>query len=129
MKPTRRELIGGAASVAGMGLLPRTAVRKRPESGLVTGEPRALAYPELPGFLSKEQLRWHHDSHYAGALNKFTALDAAVTGDHKARSAKANSVILHELYFANMTAQETSPGTRHPETDHGAIRVDRTLDG
>lgn len=109
MKPTRRELLYGAASAAGAGLLPTTSLQEERESGLVTGKPKALGYTELPGFLSKEQVRWHHESHYGGALKKFTQLDAAVVGDHKTRVAKANSVILHELYFDNMTAEDSGP--------------------
>ena len=75
-------------------------------SGLVTGKPKPLKYTELEGFLSAEQVRWHHDSHYGGALAKFTALDAEVTGNHRARIAKANSVVLHELYFDSMTPKQ-----------------------
>ncbi len=82
MKPTRRDLLYGAASAAGAGLLPISAPQAEGESGLVTGKPKALAYSELSGFLSKEQVSWHYDSHYGGALKKFTQLDATVTGDH-----------------------------------------------
>jgi Fe-Mn family superoxide dismutase len=109
MRPTRRDLLTGAAGAASAGLLSAHAPIAERESGLVTGEPTKLAYVELPGFLSKEQIRWHHDSHYAGALKKFTQLDAAVTGDHKTRIAKANSVILHELYFDNMASESSDP--------------------
>ncbi len=109
MRPTRRDLLHGAAGAAGAGLLPTSSPQAERESGLVTGKPKALAYSELSGFLSKEQLSWHHDSHYGGALKKFTQLDAAVTGDHKTRIAKANSVILHELYFDNMTSEDSAP--------------------
>ncbi len=109
MKPTRRELLYGAASATGAGLLPASPLKEERQSGLVTGKPKALRYTELSGFLSKEQISWHHDSHYGGALKKFTQLDAAVTGDHRSRIAKANSVILHELYFDNMTSTESTP--------------------
>ncbi len=109
MKPTRRELLYGAAGAAGAGFLPASLPQEERESGLVTGKPKALGYTELSGFLSKEQISWHHDSHYGGALKKFTQLDAAVTADHRSRIAKANSVILHELYFDNMTAEDSDP--------------------
>ncbi len=109
MSPTRRALLYGAASAAGAGLLPASPAQEKRDSGLVTGKPKALTYTELPGFLSKEQVSWHHGSHYGGALKKFTQLDAAVTGDHKTRIAKANSVILHELYFGNMAAKASDP--------------------
>jgi len=110
MKPTRREILYGAATAAGAGLLPAAPEELASESGLLTGKSKPLRYTELSGFLSKEQLRWHHDSHYGGALKKFVQLDAAVIGDHRSRIAKANSVILHELYFDNMTAADSSPG-------------------
>jgi len=109
MKPSRRDLMSTAAGVASAGFLSGSPPQDEPESGLVTGKPKALAYTELSGFLSEEQIRWHHDSHYGGALKKFNELDAAVTGDHKTRIAKANSVILHELYFDNMTSAESDP--------------------
>ena len=109
MKLTRRGLLYGAAGAAGAGLLPASPLQDESESGLVTGKPKALAYTELSGFLSKEQVSQHHDSHYGGALKRFTQLDTAVTGDHRTRIAKANSVILHELYFDNMTAEDSDP--------------------
>jgi Fe-Mn family superoxide dismutase len=112
MQPTRRELLYGATGVAGAGLLPAAVRQDERESGLVTGKPLALTYTELPGFLSKEQISWHHDSHYGGALKKFTQLDAAVTGDHRKRISTGNSVVLHELYFDNMTAADSASADR-----------------
>lgn len=109
MRPSRRDLLRCAAGAAGAGLLHAPKLQEVGKSGLVTGKPQALAYSELPGFLSKEQVRWHHDSHYGGALKKFTQLDAAVTGDPRALASKANSVILHELYFDNMTPVDSDP--------------------
>jgi len=119
MGPTRRELLGGTAAAAGMGLMPGRPNRGEHESGLVTGKPKALAYAELPGFLSREQITWHHDSHYGGALKKFAQLDGDIMGDHKARIAKANSVILHELYFDNMTSEDATPASATSELISG----------
>ncbi len=119
MQPDRRTLLYGLAAAAGGGMgLARTrrvedeARREaaRGSSALATGEPQAMAYESLEGFLSKEQLHWHHDSHYVGALRGFLALDAEPTGSHRARIAKGNSVLLHELYFDNMTAAASTPG-------------------
>ena len=87
MDSNRRRFVAG---LAGAGLtLPVAASRGRaappaatqePEeelrSGLATGVPRDLPYEELTGFLSEEQLRWHHESHYGGALKGFVGLDA-----------------------------------------------------
>ena len=81
------------------------------ESALVTGKARKLKYTEVKGFLSAKQIGWHHDSHYGGALKKFVELDAKPLGNHRSRIAKANSVILHELYFDNMTADGGDPAS------------------
>lgn len=112
MNPSRRTVLYGAAAAAGAGLLrPATiAARRGARSGLVTGELKPLPYEAIEGFLGSEQLRWHHESHYGGALRGFTSLDADPTGSHRSRVAKANSVVLHELYFDNMSAKESSPG-------------------
>lgn len=114
MTLSRRSMLYRAAAAAGAGLLPAHALARQdptePRSGLVTGKPRPLPHEELEGFLSAEQLRWHHESHYQGALRGFTSLDEDPTGHHGTRIAKANSVVLHELYFDNMGPEETTPG-------------------
>jgi len=130
---TRRDLLGRSttAAVAATALGWLGAVRqaradeKAPgnkiQSGLATGKPVPLAYEALPGFLSKEQVRLHHAKHYGGALRGLRKIEARLYGvegvaDQAARkqlgesqSAKANSVILHELYFAGMGSQESAP--------------------
>ncbi len=79
-------------------------------SGLVTGVVKPLPFAELPGFLGKEQLRWHHESHYGGALKAFVGFDASPTGNHRPRVQRMNSVLLHETYFDNMTATPGNAG-------------------
>lgn len=113
MTISRRQFVGHAAAVGvGLPLLSGATQGAEPDqSGLVTGKPRPLTYEELKGFLSKEQIRWHHGSHYGGALRGFVGLDANPTGQHRKRIAKANSVLLHELYFENMAAEESDPAT------------------
>jgi len=114
MTLTRRGLLHQTTALAGAGLLPsRFHVernRRSEESGLVTGKPKPLPYESIEGFLGTEQVRWHHESHYAGALRGFLALDNDPTGSHRSRISKGNSAVLHELYFDNMTAKESSPG-------------------
>jgi Fe-Mn family superoxide dismutase len=114
MTLSRRSILYQAAALTGAGLLPHRALAAQEsapvESGLVTGKPKPLPYEAIEGFLGGEQLRWHHESHYGGALRGFTSLDADPTGSHRTRIAKANSAILHELYFDNMTSKESSPG-------------------
>lgn len=95
-----------------------------PNSGLLTGTPKPLPYAELPGFLSKEQLSPHHTAHYGGALRTLAAdekqLDELLQGGKPLTGAahsylqrdkvnRANSVVLHELYFENMAAQAPPP--------------------
>ncbi|WP_428355584.1 superoxide dismutase [Methyloprofundus sp.] len=86
-------------------------------TGLVTGQPKPLSYPSIPGFLSAEQIAPHYTAHYGGALRGYIAADdklqsSIMTGTtidssaygaiQRARTKKANSVLLHELYFDGM---------------------------
>jgi len=121
MTLSRRLFCSAAAASAALPLLERRApamaasravpVLPRESSGLVTGKAVALPYTDLGKFLGEQQLRWHHDSHYAGALRGFVGLDEAVVGSHGKRVAKMNSVLLHELYFENMSAEGGAPGS------------------
>lgn len=132
---TRRDLLGRAttASVAATAVGWLGAVRSaRADEGekdsgaegasaLDTGAPVPLAYESLPGFLSREQVGLHHTKHYGGALNGLLKIEARLYGSEgvtdgaarkqlgESQSAKANSVILHELYFGGMGAKETTP--------------------
>jgi Fe-Mn family superoxide dismutase len=86
-------------------------------SALSTGSLVALAYEAIPGFLSKEQIGLHHAKHYGGALKALTDIEGRLYAGEgvtdkaarrelgRAQSEKANSVILHELYFRGMTAK------------------------
>jgi Fe-Mn family superoxide dismutase len=100
--------------------------------GLVTGQAKPLAYKSIPGFLSEEQITPHHTAHYGGALRGYiaadsklqsgiiegTELDSSTYGAlQRARTNKANSVILHELYFDGMTPKASNPS----EEIHTAI--------
>lgn len=114
MMLSRRSMLYGAAATLGAGQLRWTLPRGT--SGLVTGKPVPLKYKAVDGFLSAEQIRWHHESHYAGALKTFVELEAKVVGDHKTRIAKANSTVLHELYFDTMTAAPPDPTADAAET-------------
>lgn len=109
MELTRRTLLTGVAAAAWAGPAAAFQDKPRTESGLLTGRPKALKYTELDGFLSAGQIRWHHESHYGGALRKFVALEKTITREKKTRVAKANSVVLHELYFDTMTSKKLDP--------------------
>lgn len=84
-------------------------------SALVTGVLKPLRNKVIPGFLSEKQLAVHHDAHYGGALKKYLQTDAQlhdgadISADTRAklrsiRTSRANSVLLHEVYFDGMAA-------------------------
>jgi Fe-Mn family superoxide dismutase len=129
---TRRHLLGtatftGAAAAAAAWLGRVRSARAEeppaaPASALASGSLVPLRYEALPGFLSKEQIGLHHAKHYGGALKALTAIeeraysaegvkDAAARRElGRVQSEKANSVLLHELYFAGMTPNAADPG-------------------
>lgn len=93
-------------------------------SGLQTGKPIIQPYASIPGFLSAEQLAPHYSAHYGGALRGYIKADEklhssimtaasidsnAYAAIQRARANKANSVILHELYFEGMLPKGDSP--------------------
>ncbi|MCH9696703.1 MAG: Fe-Mn family superoxide dismutase [Gammaproteobacteria bacterium] len=94
------------------------------QSGLVTGQPVPMRYQSIPGFLSESQLSPHYTAHYGGALKGYIAADkrlqsgisvgkvidsSAYGAIQRARTTKADSVILHELYFNGLSAKSTQP--------------------
>ncbi len=102
--------------------------RRRPStasaSGLATGKPKPLRHKSIPGFLSAEQLAPHFSAHYGGALRGYLKTDAKLESSsqdgttidgsafgalQRTRAAKANSVVLHELYFGGMSLQTGAP--------------------
>lgn len=95
------------------------------QSGLVTGKPVPMPYQSIPGFLSESQLSPHYTAHYGGALKGYIAADkrlqsgitegkgidsSAYGAIQRARTTKANSVVLHELYFDGLTVKSALPG-------------------
>jgi Fe-Mn family superoxide dismutase len=88
------------------------------ESGLRTHNPKPLKYEAIPGLLTKEQIAPHYRAHYGGALKRYVKiesdLDALLAGKsplasdaftfmQKDKLNRMNSVLLHELYFDNLT--------------------------
>jgi len=104
MMLSRRSLLAAAAAAPAFRF-----PELREESGLVTGKLKSIKYKQIDGFLGAEQIRWHYESHYGGALKTFTELEARITEDKKTRAAKANSVVMHELYFDTMTPEKLDP--------------------
>lgn len=126
---SRRNLLLTSLSVAaGSLLLPAHASAQKQSNnyagGLVTGLAKPLKYKSIPGFLSAEQLTPHHSAHYDGALRGYLAADSKLQSNiitsakvdsntygavQRARTNKANSVILHELYFEGMSSTASKP--------------------
>jgi superoxide dismutase, Fe-Mn family len=94
------------------------------ESGLITGQLKKLKYEEIPGLLTKAQVTPHYTAHYGGALKRFVAIEQQMdklfagkepaAGDAhvfalKDRVNRMNSVLLHELYFDNLTPKPGDP--------------------
>ena len=94
------------------------------DSGLVTGTPKALRHKEVPGFLSAEQIAPHHTAHYGGAVKALVSIEqkfdehffkdkaidpAAFETLQRQKASRANSVILHELYFDGLAVKAAGP--------------------
>lgn len=129
---TRREVLQtasllGVGAAAWAGAAGQAAGEELPfvtQSGLITGQPKALKYQEIPGLLTKEQVAPHYTAHYGGALKRFVTLeqqlDALVRGKEplagdaynlmqKDKLNRMNSVLLHELYFDNLIPKPPTP--------------------
>jgi len=124
-KPLSRRDVLRTATILGVGssvLAADTAQAEESafaaDSGLVTGKLKQLKYEEIPGLLSKAQVTPHYTAHYGGALKRYLAIEdqmqklfagkAAAAGDAhvfalKDRVNRMNSILLHELYFDNLT--------------------------
>jgi Fe-Mn family superoxide dismutase len=132
MHPTNRRtfLFSSSGAAAGALLVPGLAEAQEAgenpfaASGLVTGTPKPLRHREIPGFLSAAQVAPHHTAHYGGALRAFVGIDqrfeehfakgtpidpAAFEALQRQKSSRANSVVLHELYFDGLALQATPP--------------------
>jgi Fe-Mn family superoxide dismutase len=113
---TGMSLAGGEEAAEG---LPFTQ-----KSGLVTGQLKPLKYEEIPGLLTKAQVTPHYNAHYGGALRRFVTieqqLEKVIQGKEslaadayiylqKDKLNRMNSVLLHELYFDNLTPKPPEP--------------------
>lgn len=131
-RPLTRRQVLETAGILGVGVLglttePVQAAESLPfteKSGLVTGTLKPLKYEEIPGLLSKAQVTPHYQAHYGGALKRFVTIEQqldkllqgkeALGGDaytlmQKDKLNRMNSVLLHELYFDNLTAKPPTP--------------------
>lgn len=146
---SRRAFVSGLVTTSLVGVCATFAAPVPPKEtglaseGLLAGhpgfQPRSVAplgYTELPGFLSAKQLSTHH-AEYETAVAKLKetekalaavgrgATDVAEYGALRRRQvALANDVLLHELYFGNMTAntdEVPSYVSRHMREHMGSV--------
>jgi len=106
-------LIGGATMAQTSGETGDTAPRGDAFLGNHVPKPLPFDPKKLPG-LSEKLLASHHDKNYAGAVKNLNDVEAAlskvgpdtpgftVAGLEAAKLKFTNSMILHELYFANL---------------------------
>jgi Fe-Mn family superoxide dismutase len=130
MKRTRREVLGIAIGAAVLGPAALGGPLAPPETALVTGQPKPLKLEEVKGFLSKDQLAAHHQTHYSGAVKSLLQIGQELEGADRSRANAnwsdvrglkreevhaINSVVLHEMYFDGLT--ETSADPTAPAND------------
>lgn len=146
MTTSRRRFLASGALLAGSVVAADILAAAPPKEaglsseGLLAGRPgfqprtvMPLAYPELPGFLSKAQLERSHAA-YVETVERLGATerqlrdgvpDAARYGElRRAQVAAANDVLLHELYFGNLARDPVVvPGyvERHMREHIGSI--------
>lgn len=126
---SRRQFFLSAAGSAGVAaaLGPIRAFSqdaKGGESALITGKIRMPKYEEIPGLLSKDQVTPHVQAHYGGALKAYLEIEDTFANIYKGQTkvssreyrelqqdqvVRANSVILHELYFDGLAAKMPDP--------------------
>jgi Fe-Mn family superoxide dismutase len=120
----RRDLIGAAALASGA-LTAGAAAAQGPAPPAPTFEAKPLPFAagSVPGF-SEKLMTSHHDNNYVGAVKRLGAIETAIAALNPATAPGFtlnglkreeliawNSMILHELYFANLGAAGT-PGPK-----------------
>lgn len=116
----RRALIGGAALAGGL-LAAGSAAAQGGAPAPAAFEPKPLPFAagSIPGF-SEKLLTSHHENNYVGAVKRLGAIESAIAslnpstapgftlnGLKREELIAWNSMILHELYFANLGAAAT----------------------
>jgi Fe-Mn family superoxide dismutase len=114
-KIDRRMLLGGVALA---GAVAATASVAQPAPAAFSPQPQALPFdPKAVAGLSEKLLVSHHDNNYVGAVKRLGAIREAfgkldfttapvftVNGLKREELIAWNSMILHEVYFAGLTA-------------------------
>ena len=128
MKISRREVVGLISTGVGLAALTgvssadaaeadSTAQAARPRAFRGEHQPKPLPFnPSKLNGLSEKLIRSHHENNYVGAVNALNAVEqrlAAAMGDvtlpayiygdlKREELVRTGSVVLHELYFANL---------------------------
>ena len=121
---TRRSLIIGAASVAGIVLAGSTVAQTAPAGVKVEYTPKKLPFDasKVKG-LSQKLLESHYENNYTGAVKRLNAITAqlasldiatapvfVVNGLKREELIAANSMIIHELYFDSLAGEGEPAG-------------------
>jgi Fe-Mn family superoxide dismutase len=116
-------LIGGASIAQTSGKPGTTPTRGDALAGSHAVKPLPFDPKKLPG-LSEKLLVSHHDKNYAGAVKNLNSVEAdlakvgpetpgfTVAGLEAAKLKFTNSMILHELYFANLGGDGNAAGSQ-----------------
>jgi Fe-Mn family superoxide dismutase len=133
-KLDRRLLLGGLALAGAAAITPQASAQPAPAPGY-TAQPLPFDPKAVPG-LSEKLLVSHHDNNYVGAVKRlgairgeFGKLDPAtapvftINGLKREELIAWNSMILHEVYFAGLTAAAPpSPAlAKAVERDFGSV--------
>ena len=121
---TRRSLIIGAASVAGIVLAGSTVAQTAPAGVKVEYTAKKLPFDasKVKG-LSQKLLESHYENNYTGAVKRLNAITAqlasldiatapvfVVNGLKREELIAANSMIIHELYFDSLAGEGEPAG-------------------
>jgi Fe-Mn family superoxide dismutase len=131
----RRLLITAGAALAASAAISGCATAQTPPADPFAPKPLPFDPAAIPG-LSEKLLVSHHDNNYAGAVRRLAAIEAQLretdfatapgyllNGLKREELMALNSVILHEIYFANLGKGGSKPGAdlaQQIETDFGS---------
>lgn len=121
----RRMVLGAAGAMAAASVVPVTTAAAAPKPTAITHDIRPLPFdPKSVAGLSERLILSHHERNYAGAVKRLGAIQTQLAGTDFAATAgfeinglkreeliALNSMILHEIYFANLGAGG-APGVR-----------------
>jgi Fe-Mn family superoxide dismutase len=137
-QPDRRQvLLAAAAATAAAIVNDPTAARAATKAVPMTYDPKPMPFdPNAIKGLSAKLLTSHYDNNYTGAVKRLNAIEAqlksldwptapnfTINGLKREELVAMNSMLLHELYFANLGFGGTPAGAlaRALERDFGSV--------